>query len=365
MAKASNAEDVKLAASFETVRAQLLTAEFANRLDKPLAYWTLPGDRRLPLAFLAKTLRELVTVPYLELASTSGVGQKKMASLVLLLVRATKEEPSSHPLLMSTSTIAPAQNGNGVHHADLPGDGFDPAMVSEMIWANWRETARLHGIGHERLGRLAPALQSLPSVIWETELSFYLDLRLSEIRELKTHGEKRVNAVLEVFHTVHKMLGNSEPTGLAVRFTPRWIAGVEDWFQAAKSRPMTLHREELIANLVEPLLQQLDMDVGPTVGQLARSRLGIGANHTTVRDQALEMGVTRARVYQMLEDCHKTMHVRWPEGKRLMDEFAQHLDRSYASSEVTNLLGSLRELLYPLKFDAVSEHLVAEQVGSE
>jgi hypothetical protein len=54
------------------------------------------------------------------------------------------------------------------------------------------------------------------------------------------------------------------------------------------------------------------------------------------------------------------MMVRWPEGRRLLDDFALWLDENYASADCANLLASLREMLYPLKFDSVAEHLRAE-----
>ena len=62
----------------------------------------------------------------------------------------------------------------------------------------------------------------------------------------------------------------------------------------------------------------------------------------------------------MLEECHNVMSIRWPDGRRLLDDFTQWLDESYASAEAANLLGSFRELLYPLKFDSVAEHFRAE-----
>ena len=85
-----------------------------------------------------------------------------------------------------------------------------------------------------------------------------------------------------------------------------------------------------------------------------------GRSAESVRNQSKSLGVTRARVYQMLEECHNVMSIRWPDGRRQLDEFAQWLDESYASAEAANLMASLRELLYPLKFDAVAEHLRAE-----
>ena len=37
-------------------------------------------------------------------------------------------------------------------------------------------------------------------VIWNTPLGAYTHFTLGEIRAMKTHGEKRVRAILEVFH---------------------------------------------------------------------------------------------------------------------------------------------------------------------
>ena len=66
-------------------------------------------------------------------------------------------------------------------------------------------------------------------------------------------------------------------------------------------------------------------------------------------------------LFKLLEDCHRTMSIRWPEGKRLLDEFAQRMDEVYASAEIANLLGTLRELLFPLKYDSIAEHLLVER----
>jgi hypothetical protein len=348
-----SADDVKLAASFRTVSDQLRSGPYADRLDQPLAFWVLPGDRRLPLAFLGRTLRDLIGHSYIDLAMTPGVGQKKMASLVMLLNRAISTDPAQLPAV-NAANDPPA----GAMLADA--DQFNPALVSELVWARWRDTVRKHQIGHEKLGRLAPSLQALPTVIWDTPLAFYLDKTLAEIRELKTHGEKRVHAVLVVFHSIYQMLAHVGPAGLAVRLQPRLIAAVEDWIHQARQRETPPELEEVVQRLVEPLLAQLETDVGTTVCNLARSRLGVGAAHKSVREQSRELGLTRARVYQLLEECHRTMCIRWPDGKRLLDEFAQRMDQLYAPADVANLLGSLRELLFPLKYDSVAQHLLAE-----
>lgn len=356
MSSANSADDVKLAARFKALCEQLRAEANADRMSKPLAFWVLPSDRRLPLAFLGRTIGELARSSFQELSVTPGIGQKKMASLLVLLERSLSSEPTE-------SLLAPGKEPSPAVIPNSGADRFVPELVSEMVWSEWREIVRTHQIGHEKLGRLAPSLQALPTVIWDTPLSFYLDKTLHEIRELKTHGEKRVHAVLEVFHSLYRMLAFVGQTGLAVRLTPRLIAGVEDWLGEARQRESAPEMSELVDRLLEPLMLQLDTDVGPTVCSLARGRLGVGAPHKSVREQSRELGLTRARIYQLLEDCHRTMSIRWPEGKRLLDEFAQRMDEIYASAEIANLLGTLRELLYPLKYDSVAEHLLAERTA--
>jgi hypothetical protein len=304
---------------------------------------------------LGHTLRDLLKHPYKEMAATAGIGRKKMETFMKLLVRATKEDATNTALdkLQATESIPTA----GV---DAEGR-FDPLLVSEMLWGRWREAARRHGLGQVTLGRLTTTLHSLPSVVWNTPLSFYLDLSLRDMRELKTHGEKRVAIVLEIFNNIYHMLGHIDPAGgLAVRLAPRTIAAAEDWMLEARSRPHPPEHAELGRCLIEPILQQLEIDAGETVAQLARGRLGIGADAESVRNQSKSLGVTRARVYQMLEECHEVMRIRWPDGRRQLDSFGQWLDEIYAEAEAANLLASFREMLYPLKFDSVAESLHAE-----
>src|SRR3954447_1254814 len=92
MAKASSAADVKLATNFEALRSKLSGKEYAQRLDRPLAFWALPSDRRLPTGFLARTLRYLLSRDFDERPTTAGIGRKKLETFIKLLVRATKED---------------------------------------------------------------------------------------------------------------------------------------------------------------------------------------------------------------------------------------------------------------------------------
>lgn len=351
MAQPNSAEEHKLISSFETVKKTLSTDEFSDRLDKPLAYWALPNDRRLPLAFLGRSVGELLSTPFSELTATRGIGQKKISSLVKLLHRATNSDPPSVPYGIK-------ELADEIEHTNtddsIPECKFDPAMVSEALWVQWCETARRFHLGKEKLGRLAPSLQQLPTVIWDTPLAEYMNRSLADIRQLRTHGEKRVRVVLEVFHAVHELLSEaSSETHLSLRLVAGFIPSVEAWLQSLTSRLDLPSREEVANELTIPLLRQIRIDSGNTVFQLARDRLGIGVEAKSVRQQAADMDVTRARVYQLLEDCGKVMEVRWTVGRSYMVRAMEKVEANTRNHEGAQLFRNTRQLFFPDRVDRI------------
>ena len=345
MPRQITAEDYRVRAGFEALRQKLLDEQFANRLDRPLAYWALPADRRLPLILLGRTLRELLQLPYEEISDTPGVGLKKLGMLLTLLARATHDQP---PQAEVAPSAAENDDATAPEFATHDQNELDPAFVSEQSWERWCETVRQHGLGQEKLGRLAPSLQELPTVIWNTPLSTYLDRRLTDIRQLKTHGKKRVRAILGVFQVVHTMLSSSGPHGtLSVRLLPRFVRPVEEWVTEVLGRPDAPTSQDVRQNLALPLLNQIEVDAGETILRLAENRLGIESPPQSVHVMSRGLGVTRARVYQLLEVCSKVMEVRWPEGRLALAQLADRLARSGATNDDLALFHRVRELFYP------------------
>lgn len=346
--KAASVEDYKIVSSFQSLRKTLLDDKFADRLEKPLAYWAMPNDRRLPLAFLGRTLQDLLDTPFEELAATPGIGQKKISCLIKLLSRATKDHPPAAPFGLSDLAETRSRTSSADRLRRVSCMPFDPTVVSEAHWTEWRETVARHGIGQEKLGRFAPTLQALPTVIWHTPLDFYLSYSLAEIRQLKTHGEKRVRVVLEVFHLIHDMLCTSPPgEHLAVRIVPKFIEPIERWIALATMRSELPTPDEVGRELSLPLLRQVQIDAGESIYELSHARLGVDGPAESVRHQAKQLGVTRARVYQLLEDCGKVMNVRWPEGQYLLAALGGKLNALAAPADDLKLFRATVDLFFP------------------
>lgn len=346
--KVTSVEDYKIVSSFQSLRKTLLDDKFADRLEKPLAYWALPNDRRLPLAFLGRTIKDLLATPFEELSATPGIGQKKISSLVKLLSRATKDHPPAVPF--GLSDLHEARKAAAVDKPRRQDTVFDPSIVSEALWAQWQQTAIEHRLGGEKLGRLAPTLQALPTVIWHTPLDQYVNHSVAEIRQLRTHGEKRVRVVLEVFYIVHEMFsGSRAEQHLSLKIVPKFIQPIENWIAQVLERPGVPSPDEVRDYLAVPLLNQTLIDAGSTIHELSAGRLGVGGPPQSVRQQAKRMGVTRARVYQLLEDCSRIMDVRWPEGQQLLAQLAAKLEAEATSQDDLRLFRATRELFYPGK----------------
>src|SRR5450755_3520341 len=102
--KAISNDRYRLVGSYERLRKSLINHPDDGRLDKALSYWVLPTDRRLPIAFLDRSLRDLLTRPLDELMSTPGVGQKKILGFFDLLKRAAKAAQPDAPFGLSSES---------------------------------------------------------------------------------------------------------------------------------------------------------------------------------------------------------------------------------------------------------------------
>ncbi len=334
---------VPLVQRFEAACTQLRSDHCNAQRDQKLVHWVLPKDLCVPNALLGKSLAELIKTPFDNFIRIRGFGGRKIETLVQLLERAVQHDRPPRGL----GVLPPAVKNGGAPGRPLP---FDPDQVSEAVWKQWKATIREYEFEGEPLGRFAQSLQELPKVAWAQSLGFYLSRSLAEIRDLRAHGEKRVHAILGVFHTLHDCLKRfPHDCHLNIRLEPRLIGAVEHWCQAAILNPLAIDHHEILRGLATPLMKQLEIDASPDVLSLVLGRLGIEQSPRTVRGQARELGVTRARVYQMLDEASRIMQVRWRAGDKLLRILPTHLQQNEANQEAVSFALRMRDLFYPEK----------------
>ncbi|MDA7980337.1 MAG: hypothetical protein MPJ50_16380 [Pirellulales bacterium] len=408
--------DYRLMVQFEDLRKKFLAQEeLAPRLGKALAYWTLPTDRLLPLFFMQRTLREILNTPFEELCQAPGIGNKKIATLLNLLQRAASPDAESNGLQSDDTPRTEAeaaleelaagfnavscdydvalrdrpisqdpdhdscfiteQGGRRIFHTvnmDILPDGFDPAKVSETVWARWRQIVGQFGFQDEYLGRFARNLQDMPRVIWQLPFKNYLDASLSEIRSMRTHGEKRVRVIIETFAGLQAMLSTQSmalrqaPQPIAVRIVPRFVYPIEDWLTRLLHWRRLVPYERIRRCFVTPILDQLQIDAGDNVIDVVRRRLNLEGAQIPVRNMANELGVTRARVYQLLGEVNEVMRIRWPEGAWLVQQARERIEdltigeRDEDRRAAAHLFIEMAELCFPTRTE---EECRAEEDG--
>jgi hypothetical protein len=329
--KAASVEQYKIAGRFDRIRDTLLEDRYTVHRQKPLAYWALPTDRRLPLVFLGQTIDSLLTRSFSELIATPGIGKKKILSFLKLLSRAAAtpaEEIAPEPF----PADLPETDGQLVEFGENL-DQFDPDRITEVAWSRWRTAITRHRFENDTLGRLAASLKQLPRSSWQAPLKQYTQFSLAEIRSMRTHGEKRVRAILEVFYDLHQLVGQMKPAPhLVVRIVPERIEKVRQWVDATLESKSLPSDEEIYDNFTGPLLEQLQVDGVEQLEQLARQRLGLEGSIVPVRRIAKLNDLTRARVYQLLNEISDIMAVRWPEGSSRVDQLCVQLQEAAISS---------------------------------
>ncbi|MEZ6069355.1 MAG: hypothetical protein R3C10_03580 [Pirellulales bacterium] len=212
----------------------------------------------------------------------------------------------------------------------------------------WRNTVRQYRLESYTLGQLAPSLEILPRVLWNTPLETYLDLTLGEIRRMKTHGEKRVGAILQVFGGLHYLLGDaSAPAAMAIHILPKTIDDVDRWISTVLTSDEPVSEEAIRDRFIEPLVAQVRIDAGTQMARLTESRLAIRGRGATVRQSAKRLGLTRARVYQLLGDVAEIIQVRWPDGAGRVEALIHHLNEFEDSPTAGSPFYAAIELFFP------------------
>lgn len=342
-----NTEVLLMQTEFNKLRENLLQPQFADRRKRPILYWSKPDDRRLPMALIDLTVDQLLGMSFEDLCLTRGIGVKKLRMLLELLERTIAGDPQlPEPVASGNETMVPN------HAAKLTEalETFNSRAVTEGQWAKWKTTVARHRLNSLPLGRLARNLIEITSVIWNSPLGNYLPYSLEELRQLRTYGEKRVSSILEVFYTIDlSMTAMPEGGHLILRLEPRVVYEIETAIFDIMSHVAIPQAKVVQQMVITPVLNQLRIDMGDFAYDLVRDRVGAGAKAKAIREQSEELGLTRARLYQVLEECALAAHVRWPQGRVMLNELMVFLTNREGMEKVVRQLHQLIITLYPSK----------------
>lgn len=339
-------DELQLAMRFDELRKQLAEERYRPLYNRTLAFWALPSDRRLPLGLMNRTLEQIVSSPFTDLASTPGIGKKKLQGLLLLLERAANTDPTSLPAESNESDQSSSASGELE-----PEPRFHWEDVSELMWAEWRTTVRKHHLEEIPLGRLAPSLKRITRVIWNEPLKDYLDATIQDLREKRSFGERRLTAVLEVFGSIHEVLKNVEPQShLAIELAPRRIAAMQRWILETWQIGKVPSQEEIKQNFIIPLLEQGRIDTAEQTVALVEQRLGVNGPPVSVRQLGRTFNLTRARIYQLFDELAEILRVRWPLGRaytQLLQSFIVYeFNRRGTGPDISQLTMAI-EIFFP------------------
>ena len=293
-------------------------------------------------------MRDLLNTPFNELSATPGIGQKKICSFVKLLARAANTDPSELPSDVANLREMAGTVGNG-HTGN--GNGFDPSNVSEVVWSQWRATVVKHDLGSQTLG--TPRTQPPAH-----------DARDLECAAERLHGSHAGRDPLD--EDARRQTRSRHSGGFPQRPTrwwPKWERRNTWWCescpdrstrsnsgQARPCKPLACQaRRRSSTTSSGPLLEQVRNDATQQIATLAENRLGISGPITSVRQAARNMGLTRARVYQLLNEINDIMIVRWPMGRHqvyeLRDKFEAEAGRDEEPPRLEAVLRRRRSLL--------------------
>lgn len=332
--------------AFERVREKLLSEPRDTRLDEVLGRWVRPSDRSLPLAFLGRTLRDLLRTPFQQLKETRGVGPKKIACMIELLERAagTKSVAAGRAVVQTALELHRTEPVTVLSDAS-PID----ASPTDAIWDQWREAVVAHGLTAQPLGRLVASLADLPRPMWHTTLGTYAGLTLEELGRLNTHGQRRLSAIFEIFSNLYELLGGQRSSGhLCVGVEPKFVRQLEDWIHQWSGSQQPLDAEEVERGFVAPLVVQLRIDGGDSLAEMALASAVASGGWR----RAIVFGSTRSdlgRNWYYLDKIQAVITARWPDGAERVCEFAAALRERHPRSSGLELLRSASNIFFGLQ----------------
>jgi hypothetical protein len=308
-----------------------------NSLDlkRPCSYWVRNDELSLGKTLLGQSLQDLLRYNFDELKQLDGVGTKKVEKFVAVLRRLTQSSQNHKQNYQPKTKKA--------------GEFLTAADISDYEWSLLCDTISSSRFANEPLGRLAPALKQIPTVLWEIPYKDYCKCSLSELRTRKAHGVKRIAAIVSAFRGLSLLIAEKSIRDRSAPSLPAFES-IEHWVAHAPLSRRCDSRE-LEAFLANPLMQQMQADLPDLTLQILHERLGWKCRQKTVLELSKKHRLTRARVYQHLEIPTAVLALRWPAGKEVLRRVVNDLQKQYPAERdqpnIVKMINLITELLCP------------------
>ncbi len=342
---------------FDLATRLLDTHQHHRLLDVPLWHWLQSDHLHVPIAWLDRTVREVLRLQLVEIASTPGIGVKKLEKLALAVDRAriaiaqdvsagfgdTNRSTGDHA---SESMEFPYRVACDAYVLGAKGDCL--SRLDERGWRGVAQLVRHHGLEDCMLGRFVPSLRELDRALWDAKIATFTGRPLSELWRLQGFGPVRLQQSICQILSVAFVL-NALPIRDDMRLSllagpiaeaNRWLAQL-----LPPERQELPEMQSIRDGFLRPLLMQVENDGNARLGKAVRRRIGDGTQPATLREIGTEFGVTPDRIRTLLEQAAFIVYVRWNEGAYLLQGACAELSDRGDVTEQGQLLKRIQEVL--------------------
>ena len=211
------------------------------------------------------------------------------------------------------------------------------------------QLVRYHCLEDFVLGRFTISLRELHRSLWQERISTFTQRRFSELVHLHGYGEVRicqsVSLILGLAFLLSTLPAHSD---IRIAVLPATIAQANRWLV----RLLFLEHEKLPdsqsirEDFLRPLLEQVEKDIGARVSEVTRRRIGEGSEPASLREISKDYGVTPDRIRTLIQQAAFVYHVRWPEGRYLLQGVCAELSARRDASIQQQILQRIHQVFF-------------------
>jgi hypothetical protein len=298
-------------------------------------------------------------MPFAEIAGARGIGAKKLEKLLTALDRARNAIEGGVPAELGSISDA---MGDDVHDGTefpyrVARDAYFLGSKKAPIWdlddRDWdfvTQLVRYHGLEDFMLGRFTSSLRELDRSVWHEKISTFTRRTFTQLGRMPGYGDVKirqsVSQILRVAFILHALPESHHEMRIAL--LPATIANANRWLtQVCYPEGQRLPDVHAIRkDFLQPLLTQLEKDTNARLVEVARRRIGVGPQQATLSEIGSDLGVTSDRIRTLIQQVAFVFHVRWPEGRYLLQGICVELSKCGDAVEQRQLLERIRQVFF-------------------